>query len=364
MLQAVRPLNAQQRQQQQDDDGPIEISSDDSSDEDEQQHGPIPQLQTSGAAAALAVSAPEPRSADAAAAYIAALAGAVPVSVQHPQPSSLGSGQATSWAAVQARLGGLARPAVVGRRSRGSATTTLLRKDFGLLLLPTEWLNDELVNYYLLLLQLRSDAILQLQARLRAALQQLGARPSSLPHQLRVLLRVPRSYAFSSFFYTQLAPGQGRFCYQAVQRWTRPQATHTSECVLAYQLLLFPINLGNTHWAVAAVWPQAGLLQYFDPLPGRREGRRVLASLARWLLQDAADKGVALPCRRARQLRLEHAPQGMLVQCDGHSCGVFAAAVCERLAAGWHAPFEFSQDDCPSLRLGLAADMLAGAVGW
>lgn len=66
--------------------------------------------------------------------------------------------------------------------------------------------------------------------------------------------------------------------------------------------------------AVAAVWPQAGLLQYFDPLPGRREGRRVLASLARWLLQDAADKGVALPCRRARQLRLEHAPQGMPVQ--------------------------------------------------
>lgn len=31
----------------------------------------------------------------------------------------------------------------------------LLRKDFGLLLLPTEWLNDELVNYYLLLLQVR-----------------------------------------------------------------------------------------------------------------------------------------------------------------------------------------------------------------
>jgi hypothetical protein len=99
-----------------------------------------------------------------------------------------------------------------------------------------------------LLLQLRSDAILQLQARLRTALQQLGRRPSSLPQPLRVLLRVPRSYIFSSFFYAQLAPSRGSYCYDKVQRWTEHKRTHTPECVLNYELLLFPINLQNRHW--------------------------------------------------------------------------------------------------------------------
>jgi hypothetical protein len=102
-------------------------------------------------------------------------------------------------------------------------------------------------------MQLRCDAIRELQARVKAALQALGRRRSSLPLQLRQLLRAPRTYIFSSFFYANLAPVQGRgrgFCYQNVQRWTRTQCTGTPECVLKYELLLFPINLRNSHWWV------------------------------------------------------------------------------------------------------------------
>ncbi|KAF6250257.1 hypothetical protein COO60DRAFT_1465765, partial [Scenedesmus sp. NREL 46B-D3] len=324
------------------------------------------------------------------------------------------------WQGVRAALACLAGQCV-GRRSRGPAVQQLTRKDFHLLQLPREWLNDELLNYYLLLLQvgkggaviieqlcasttwsaagepralnlaakgragssgqrsvgaslwasscavpaatgqsLRSDAIMQLQTRLHAALQQLDGQRSSIPQPLRVLLQVPRSYVFSSFFYARLAPGPARYCYTAVQRWTQQRRTCTPGCVLAYELLLFPINLRNTHWAVSAVWPQAGVLQYFDPLEDTRAARTVLATLARWLLQDAADKGVALPYT-AQQLRLELAPEGMPAQLDGHSCGVFAAVVCERLAAGWQTPFDFSQGDVPGLRLGMALDSLGGA---
>jgi Ulp1 family protease len=97
--------------------------------------------------------------------------------------------------------------------------------------------------------------------RLHAALQQLRRATSSLPQPLRALLRVPRSYTFSSFFYAKLAPSPGVYCYQQVQRWTRPEASGTAECVLRYELLLFPINLSNTHW-----WVQGVLQAYLNLL--------------------------------------------------------------------------------------------------
>jgi hypothetical protein len=59
------------------------------------------------------------------------------------------------------------------------------------------------------------------------------------------------------------------------------------------------------------VWPQAGLLQYFDALGDTRTGRRILGKLARWLLQDGADKGVELPYSSPQQLSLQLAPPGM-----------------------------------------------------
>jgi hypothetical protein len=102
-------------------------------------------------------------------------------------------------------------------------------------------------------LQLRSDAMLALQVGLHAALHQLGRTSASLPQPLRALLRVPRSYTFSSFFYARLSPTAGGYSYEHVQRWTRPEASGTAECVLSYELLLFPINLSNTHWWVQGV---------------------------------------------------------------------------------------------------------------
>jgi hypothetical protein len=58
-----------------------------------------------------------------------------------------------------------------------------------------------------------------------------------------------------------------------------------------------------------------------------RCGRRVLGKLARWLLQDAADKGVALPASSLGQLRLQPGPPGMPQQV----C-LFPGGVVERAA--------------------------------
>jgi hypothetical protein len=51
----------------------------------------------------------------------------------------------------------------------------------------------------------------------------------------------------------------GRVLVRAgVRRWTRSDRTHTDgACVLTWDLILAPINLGpNSHWALAAIWPR------------------------------------------------------------------------------------------------------------
>jgi hypothetical protein len=108
-----------------DDDAPIVIdSSDDEDGEAGQALAPIPPLQDAGAAAALAVPGAVPGDAASAEAYIAAVAGHAPGCVQQRQPSSLASGQGSSWQQVEGRLAEL-QGDVVGRRHRDKGGQTV-----------------------------------------------------------------------------------------------------------------------------------------------------------------------------------------------------------------------------------------------
>jgi hypothetical protein len=81
------------------------------------------------------------------------------------------------------------------------------------------------------------------------------------------------------------------------------------------------------------VWPQDSRLQYFDSLGNVRKGSCILRKLARWLLQDAGDKGVALPCSSTKQLKLELQQPGMPRQVRGSErpaaccCALVARAI-------------------------------------
>ncbi|KXZ48847.1 hypothetical protein GPECTOR_25g432 [Gonium pectorale] len=253
-------------------------------------------------------------------------------------------------AALQAQR--LRPEAVVARTPLGPATNLqdLTNRDLGRLLRSGTWLNDEVINYYMLLIRAPAAA-------------PSTAQPPSTPQQPPPQLRTPAAaaascpaaasspaspvppclYVFSSFFWSKLTGGgaRGRFEYGEVQRWTLPRRSYTPDCVLGRELLLFPINHGNAHWCLAAVWPRRRLLQYFDSLGGSRATSDwVLGTLLRWLLRDAEDKGL-----------------------DGSSCGVFACAFAELLARGVPAEgFRFSQADMPSIRRGMAEQILRGSL--
>lgn len=91
-----------------------------------------------------------------------------------------------------------------------------------------QWLNDEVINYYLQLLQ------------------QLSHRPP--PPGAAAERPSPRLFCHSTFFWPRLVGADGSgYDYSGVQRWTRkfPQLFEQVD------LLLIPVNLAHHHWALA-----------------------------------------------------------------------------------------------------------------
>ncbi len=162
----------------------------------------------------------------------------------------------------------------------------------------------------------------------------------------------PRCYIFSTFFYTRLLSGghdRDTYDYAGVRRWTR--------CVdvFSFDRLLVPINLSNTHWALAMIEPHHLRLVYYDSLGGT--GKGVLQTLLRWLQDEARDKQHKRIDTSAWKLTK---PTMLPLQSNGNDCGVFAAAYAEHLTRG--APTDFPDTAIPWIRRRMCIELLCGHV--
>uniref|UniRef100_A0A915BAK9 Ubiquitin-like protease family profile domain-containing protein n=1 Tax=Parascaris univalens TaxID=6257 RepID=A0A915BAK9_PARUN len=124
----------------------------------------------------------------------------------------------------------------------------LTRKDL-MTLRGLDWLNDEVINFYMDLIceRARND-------------------PS-----------LPKVYAFTTFFYPSLL-GKG---YQSVRRWTRKVD------IFEFDILLLPIHLG-AHWCLAVIDFPNKRIDYYDSMGG--ENRQCLSALANYLGEEMVDK--------------------------------------------------------------------------
>merc|ERR1719458_2191663 len=91
------------------------------------------------------------------------------------------------------------------------------------------WLNDNIVNFYMAMVEARSTTNKNL----------------------------PSTYSFSTFFYPRLQ----EVGHQGVARWTR------NVDIFSYDLLLMPIHLGM-HWCLAAVDLRHMTINYYDSMGG------------------------------------------------------------------------------------------------
>ncbi|XP_023228721.1 sentrin-specific protease 1-like [Centruroides sculpturatus] len=93
------------------------------------------------------------------------------------------------------------------------------------------WLNDEIINFYMNLLMERSK-----------------------------LDNFPTVYAFNTFFYTKLLNSG----HSALKRWTRKVD------IFEYDMLLIPVHMGM-HWCLAVIDFRHKKIQYYDSMGGQND---------------------------------------------------------------------------------------------
>lgn len=229
----------------------------------------------------------------------------------------------------------------------------------------TKWLNDQIINFYFLLVAERS-------------ILSLSFPP---PHSL------PRIHVFNTFFYPKLRD----YGYESVSRWTRRIDIFTND------IILIPIHLG-VHWCLAVIDFEFESISYYDSLYGN--GRQCLESLLDYLQKEWNDKrvtrlqnnndrkggnetNVSISSIVTNTTNSNHNhiqtntsfPSSFSIenwmlfpensnkvpkQMNGYDCGVFACIMAEY--ASKRAPFTFDQKHMPHYRNKMSHEIITGQL--
>ncbi|KAI6182956.1 hypothetical protein M3Y97_00436000 [Aphelenchoides bicaudatus] len=166
------------------------------------------------------------------------------------------------------------------------------------------WLNDEVINFYLNLIMQRSENHRDL----------------------------PKVYVFNTFFLKTLN-SRG---YAGVKRWTRKVD------IFDFDVLLIPVHLGN-HWCLSVIDMKAREINYFDSLGGTNHG--CLETLKNYLLEEHRDK-------KKSELNLSswsfECRSEIPRQMNGSDCGVFTCCFAE--LSSRRLDFKFDQRIMPYYR--------------
>eukprot|EP01054_Gregarina_sp_Poly1_P003113 Gregarina_sp_Poly_1__3112@NODE_1876_length_3153_cov_184_290992_g1217_i0_p1_GENE_NODE_1876_length_3153_cov_184_290992_g1217_i0NODE_1876_length_3153_cov_184_290992_g1217_i0_p1_ORF_typecomplete_len510_score56_51Peptidase_C48/PF02902_19/9_3e37Peptidase_C57/PF03290_13/0_23Peptidase_C57/PF03290_13/4_5e03Peptidase_C5/PF00770_18/1_3Peptidase_C5/PF00770_18/7_1e02_NODE_1876_length_3153_cov_184_290992_g1217_i05472076 len=230
-------------------------------------------------------------------------------------------------------------------------------------LLPGEWLNDEVMNAYMNLLN----------ARTRFVLENRSSSGSGY---------CVNTYYWSTFFYASLTGetslGRREYSYQRVRRWTSRKKID----IFAYDLLCIPLHIQKIHWALGAVDLKSKLVFFFDSL-GNEPDPQFFPMVLQYLDDEHRDKkGTALPDRHAWLFGGNNYSHSRLIpaklfssfrilssvdtttthvdipqQSNGSDCGVFACQYAEALGAA-RFPFLFEAKDIPLRRKRMALEIL------
>lgn len=189
---------------------------------------------------------------------------------------------------------------------------TIARKDMSTLA-DCQWLNDEVVNFYMNMLAERSS--------------QGG---------------YPKVYAFNTFFYPKLAK-EG---HAAVKRWTRRVD------LFSYDIILIPLHF-TMHWCLAAVDLRRRHIAYYDSIGGSSGTPACLNDIEAYLEAESLDK---------RGCGIDWGPWCKKVVVDlprqqnGSDCGVFTCQYAECLARD--VEIRFGQQHMPYFRRRIVYEIL------
>lgn len=184
---------------------------------------------------------------------------------------------------------------------------------------PSQWLNDEIINFY--------GAMILSRAERHKQKSQLNG----MAHK-----KVLDVHYFSTFFWTKLREEgyeRGRLA-----KWTKKLD------IFQKDIILIPINHNNTHWTGAAINFRRKRIESYDSMNVDR--REVFEKLRQYLdLEHRNKKRKPFDFSDWNDYDPEYTPQ----QENGYDCGVFTCQFMESLSRGEEF-FNFTQRDMAYLR--------------
>ncbi|KAL7490585.1 hypothetical protein ACHAWT_000151, partial [Skeletonema menzelii] len=193
-----------------------------------------------------------------------------------------------------------------------------------------EWLNDEVVNYFL-------------KNCLRKRDQKMHDNSTNQK----------RSHFFNSFFVQKLfdekngnANLKGTYNYRNVKNWYRKVPGRN---IFGMERVFFPINVRSNHWTLIVVFMEEKRIQYYDSYYSmdKGEGDKYLKGILEYLKDE-----------HERQFKSDmHTSEWRLVPCtedtpqqtkynkeNGHDCGVFACLFADFIAMDCAPIFDFDEE--------------------
>ena len=191
------------------------------------------------------------------------------------------------------------------------------------------WLNDEIVNFSMSMLQER-DATL-----------------------CKVFDQRVSSHYYNSFFMNKLMDsGDGSYCYDNVKRWSKKFN------IFEKNKIFCPINLKNTHWTMLVIYVQEKKIKFYDSMASK--GTRYLNGALQYLQDESIKRNGANFNLNEWELisTTDKVPQ----QENGFDCGVFTIMYADFITDDL--PLKFSQNEMPLFRRKICANVLRGSINY
>ncbi|KAK3547321.1 hypothetical protein QTP86_018858 [Hemibagrus guttatus] len=189
---------------------------------------------------------------------------------------------------------------------------TITRKDLQTLS-NLNWLNDEVINFYMNMLVERSKS----------------------PH-------LPSVYTFNTFFFPKLRSSG----YSAVRRWTKKVD------IFSVDIILVPVHLG-VHWCLSVVDFRKKTVTYFDSMGGNNDAAcRILLNYLKQEREDKKKQAFDTSDWILHSKTCNEIPQQM----NGSDCGMFTCKYAEYITKD--KPITFTQKHMPYFRRRMVWEIL------
>lgn len=206
----------------------------------------------------------------------------------------------------------------------------------------TGWMNHEIMNSYVALLNWRDNDIRR-------------ARPSgsfSL-NGVQLLASIRRTFCFNTYFFSRLWSARMGYDYDGYKRW----GTKLGLSVGDVDLIIVPINLESVHWMLAVIDIEKRTFHYCDSFLSS-DPIDAIGTTRRWF-KDEVQQQLGSDALDEMDIDGWQVLQndGVPGQTDGGSCGVFSLLLADCLSLGLPARLNVWAAGHVGLRLRLAVDL-------